>query len=111
MFFMLYSKFSNYVTALAISVFFLVFVAVFDTSCVLPNVKAAFKADYDIPNIQCFVQRKPEVERLMEFILLSSRHRWGGGIFCWKDSMGVGKVQFSNNRYCHLVCLVLHIYI
>ena len=89
LFFKLYSNFIKYLTVSAISISLFVFATIFDTICVLPNAKAAFKDDYDVPSIQCFVQRKPEVDRLMELIQPSTCHP--GGYFLLEGFHGSGK--------------------
>ena len=89
LFFKFYIEFSKYVTVSAISISVLAFVAIFDTICVLPNAKEAFKDDYDVPSISCYMERKLEVDLLMQLIQPSTRHP--GGYFLLEGLHGSGK--------------------
>lgn len=95
-------------TMLAISITLFVFVSLLDTNCVFPNARAAFKADYDVPSVPCFVKRIAEVDLLMKYIQPSTFHP--KGYFLLEGLHGSGKstllqqsiLPYSESGIAHL---------
>ena len=84
------------------------FTALVDTTCIVPNAKTAFKEDYKIPTIKCYVHRKTEMDHLMRLIQLTSDHP--GGYFLLEGVHGSGKstilqqslLPYSESGIAHL---------
>lgn len=55
-------------TMSAIPLILMAIFATLDSNCIVPNAKSAFKEDYQIPNITCYVPRKAEMDNLLETI-------------------------------------------
>ena len=95
-------------TMSALSITLFVFVSLLNTICVFPNARAAFKADYDVPSVPCFVKRSAEVDLLMEYLQPSTLHP--KGYFLLEGLHGSGKstllqqsiLPYSESGIAHL---------
>ena len=78
----------------------IVIFAALDGTCIVPNAKAAFKEEQKIQNITCYVERKAEMDHLIDEIRPAELHP--GGYYLLDGLHGCGKstiIQRSLSPY------------
>ena len=99
---------TSLLTVMVVPLFVVVIFVILDTTCILPNAKSAFKEDYEIPTIKCYVQRETEVDDFIQRIQ-SKNIRLGGYYFlegvhgCGKStSIQTSLLPYSESGIAHL---------
>ena len=83
--------------------------AFIDTTCIVPNAKTAFKEDYKIPTVECYIQRKTEVDKLMGLIWPTRAH---AGYFLLEGVHGSGKsTLLQQSLLPYSVSGIAHLYV
>ena len=99
---------TSLLTVTTVLLFVVVIFVILDTTCILPNAKSAFKEDYEIPTIKCYVQRKTDVDDFIQRIQ-SKNIRLDGYYFlegvhgCGKStSIQTSLLPYSESGIAHL---------